>query len=184
MLQTDQSFFMGHSFGGATALTAAKRLPDLLRSVIAHDPANDWIPDDARRSLFAEERLEGLEHAYSGGTGGFEEKVYNHSVIHNSIHDIDMLLLFSHEWMENKWGGCHVLEAMNRRGRLGRRAGPSTLAVIDQAHHTEFSDTSMLTPLWLARATGITGKRNPLDSAKEIHERTRAFVDTVRRNPI
>jgi len=183
-LQTNHTFFMGHSFGAATALTAAKRRPDLVRSVIAHEPANDWIPDDTRRSLFAEERLQGLNHTYSGGTGGFENDSRNHSKIDSSIHDIDMLLLFSHEWMEKQWSGCHVLEAMHRHGRLGPKGGPSALAVIGQAHHTEFSDTCMLTPLWLARATGITGQRNPLESAKEIHERTQAFVDTVRRNPV
>jgi dienelactone hydrolase len=50
-LQTDHTFFMGHSFGGDTALTAAKRRPDLVKGVIAHEPAVDWMPDDSRRSF-------------------------------------------------------------------------------------------------------------------------------------
>lgn len=38
-LQTDHTVFMGHSFGGATVLTAAKRRPDMIKAVVAHDPA-------------------------------------------------------------------------------------------------------------------------------------------------
>lgn len=39
-LQTDHTFFIiAHSFGEATVLTAAKRRPDMIKAVIAHDPA-------------------------------------------------------------------------------------------------------------------------------------------------
>jgi pimeloyl-ACP methyl ester carboxylesterase len=178
-LQKDHTFFMGHSFGGATALTAAKRRPDLVKGVIAHDPASDWIPDDTRKSLFADDRMEGLERKFAGGTGGYEDKNLD-ADMESSVHDIDMLVLSSNEWMIKEWGECHILEEMHLAGRLGPKNGNSSFSVVKGAHHTEFSDTSILTPLWLARATGITGQRNPLDTAKEIAQETRAFIERVR----
>ena len=60
---------MGHSYGACTSLTAASRRPDLVSSVIAHEPAFDWMPDDARRELFAEHKLVGGPRKYDGGTG-------------------------------------------------------------------------------------------------------------------
>lgn len=91
--------FMGHSFGAATALTAASRRPDLASSVIAHEPIVDWMPDDARRALFAEHKLEGGP-LYTGGTGGYEtqdvedeKKCASNGAcqLSNALHDIPML---------------------------------------------------------------------------------------------
>eukprot|EP00521_Asterionellopsis_glacialis_P014293 CAMPEP_0195302062 /NCGR_PEP_ID=MMETSP0707-20130614/30414_1 /TAXON_ID=33640 /ORGANISM="Asterionellopsis glacialis, Strain CCMP134" /LENGTH=332 /DNA_ID=CAMNT_0040365201 /DNA_START=598 /DNA_END=1596 /DNA_ORIENTATION=- len=65
--------FMGHSFGGATALTAAQREPSMVSCVIAHDPAIDWSPDDTRRALHPDNKLENSEHKYTGGLGGYVE---------------------------------------------------------------------------------------------------------------
>jgi hypothetical protein len=67
---------------------------------------------------------------------------------------------------------------MHQIGELGPDL--SQFGVIRDAHHTEFSDTSMLTPLWLARSVGVTGKRNPLDTAEEIKHRTVDFISTVK----
>jgi platelet-activating factor acetylhydrolase len=178
-LQKDHTFFMGHSFGGATALTAAKRRPDLVKGVIAHEPAIDWMPDDTRKSLFADDRLEGLARKFSGGTGGYEDENMD-ADMETSVHDVDMLVLSSNEWRDKGWGECHIIEDMHRAGRLGPKNGNSSFSVVKGAHHTEFSDTSILTPLWLARATGLTGQRNPLDTAKEISQETRAFIERVR----
>ena len=104
-IQLNSVFFMGHSFGGATALTAAHRRPDLLGSrggTIAHEPAVDWMPDDARSSLLPVDKLSGLspDHAYAGGTGGFDVDVSNLKSDSPSIHDRHLLLLFSNEWRQ------------------------------------------------------------------------------------
>ena len=160
--------FMGHSFGGATALTAAKRRPDLASAVIAHEPAVNWMPDDARRSLFS---TSGVGYDAFGLDNGDEED------IDTSIHDVDMLILFSHEWREKKWGFSDILEDMHRTGKLG--TPKSELFVIEAAHHSEFSDTCMLTPVWLARSTNLTGSRNPVETAKEIEEKSFAFLQKV-----
>lgn len=180
-LRTDHTFFMGHSFGGTTALTAAQRRPDLVKAVIAHEPAIDWLPEDCRRSLFSDESLEGLKLTYDGGTGGFEAIASEEQVDANSIHDLDLLVLNSHDWMEKNWGRAPLLDEMHRNGRLGKKNGPSRHGVVD-ASHNEFSDTSMLTPLWLARPIGLTGHRNPIDTAAEIADRTRAFLEEYRRD--
>lgn len=104
-IEVDSVFFMGHSFGGATALTAAHRRPDLLGKrggTIAHEPAVDWMPDDARRSLLPAHKLEGLSstYSYTGGTGGFESDVGEIRSGSSSIHDRHLLLLFSNEWRQ------------------------------------------------------------------------------------
>jgi hypothetical protein len=107
-IQKNRVFFMGHSFGGATALTAAYRHPDLTEcggGIIAHEPMVDWIPDDARRSLFPKDRLEGLETSrnFTGGTGGLE---YHTTTITTTrqgpeLHDLNLLILYSDQWRKD-----------------------------------------------------------------------------------
>lgn len=105
-LDTSNLHFMGHSFGACTVLTAASRRPDLASCVVAHEPATDWMPDDARKSLFAQHKLVGGPRKYNGGTGGFieqpeEEKKEGDGTCDESsgsLHDVPMLFLFSDEW--------------------------------------------------------------------------------------
>ena len=75
--------------------------------VIAHEPVVDWLPDDVRRSLLSLDRLDGLEssHNYTGGIGGLEyhknataEGEDETAAEESSIHDVNLLLLFSHQW--------------------------------------------------------------------------------------
>lgn len=73
-----------------------------------------------------------------------------------------------------------MIEYMHQRGELGPKNGVSHFAVIQDAHHTEFSDTCLLTPLWLARSVGVTGTRDPRETAEEIKESTVAFIAAVR----
>ena len=100
-----------------------------------------------------------------------------------SLHDIEMLILYSSEWHEKKWGGVDALSDMYERGQFGPPNGSSKVAVIAGAHHNEFSDTCLLTPVWLARATGITGQRSPIETAEEIHSHTISFLTKVISRP-
>lgn len=68
---------------------------------------------------------------------------------------------------------------MHQQGELG--PDTSQFGVITDAHHTEFSDTCILTPLWLARSVGLTGKRHPRDTAEEINRKTVEFMSSVER---
>lgn len=68
---------------------------------------------------------------------------------------------------------------MHQKGRFGNPGGIFDYGVVQDAFHQEFSDMCMLTPVWLARGTGVTGNRNPLDTAREIEERTWKFVSSV-----
>lgn len=118
-LDTSDMHFIGHSFGGCTALTAASRRPDLASSVIAHEPAVDWMPDDARKSLFSDHKLIGGPR-YDGGTGGFlsseqddEKKEVDNS---ESLHDVPMLFLYSDEW--NQKVGTHTWLEVEMRTSL------------------------------------------------------------------
>lgn len=173
-LNTNEIHYMGHSFGGASVFHAAqRRVPT---SVIAHDPATDWIPDETRRSLYDESRMK--DSPYNCTHWQVEN---DGEEVNTSIHDLDMLILWSHEWMSKQWSGSHILKEMHDRGLVGRAGGASRINVVDGAHHAEFSDSSMMIPLWLARGLGVTGHRNPLTTAQEIHFETRDFLEDLKR---
>ena len=175
-LRTTEVHFMGHSFGGATALTAAFRRPQLVSSIISHEPASDWMPDDARRALFPTDALVGCPHEYDGGTGGLASDVKQTLA---TIRDFHILILFSSEWFEKDWGRSDVIHWMHTHGKLCQQC-TTEVNVIWNAHHNEFSDSCLMTPVWLARRVGLTGKRNPLETAEEISNRTLAFLEQFR----
>jgi pimeloyl-ACP methyl ester carboxylesterase len=176
--------YMGHSFGGATALHAAKERPP--RSVLVYDPASDWMPTESRLSLFDMARLKESTTNHSYWTRGDVDgsiSTLDDGEKKETIHDTTQLfVLFSDQWYSKKWGGSDVLKDMYDRNVLGPRGGVSKLGVIDGAYHQEFSDVCMLTPLWIAREVGITGPRNPLDTAREIHRETLSFLKELRRS--
>ena len=70
---------------------------------------------------------------------------------------------------------------MHEHGVIGPKQGTTDVGVIQKAKHQEFSDSCMLTPIWLARATGLTGERNPHETAAEIGARTLEFLEATRR---
>jgi len=87
-----------------------------------------------------------------------------------------MLFLYSDEWSQKGWGYIAQVKSLHERGLLGPPGGASDCSIILKAKHNEFSDTSMLMPTWLGRATGMTGERSPIHTANEIAERTRDFI--------
>jgi hypothetical protein len=171
---------MGHSFGGATAIHAAISGPKPPKSVLAHDPANDWLPDTSRLALFDIERLREstTDHSYwTRNNLSVEDRGEEKPM---SIHDVtEVLTLFSDEWYQKKFSGVEILKDMYDRNVFGRASGKSRFKVIDDAYHQEFADVSMLTPLWIARASGLTGPRNPIDTAREIHTETLDFLNSL-----
>jgi hypothetical protein len=170
----------GHSFGGATALHASlARTPT---SIIAYDPVSGWLPDQTRFTLYNAERMEGsaLNYTYYWVDAEELERTGTTDLTGPSVHNTNMLILFSHEWHSNDWEGTKLLDDMYQRGRLGPEGGISRLKVIDGAHHMEFSDSQMLTPVWLARGGGSTGLRNPLDTAWDIHVETSTFLQDLK----
>ncbi|KAL7561126.1 hypothetical protein ACA910_009181 [Epithemia clementina (nom. ined.)] len=137
-LEVNHITAMGHSFGGATAITAAKRRPDLYHAVVAHEPAIGWIPDDARRSLFAKSKTNGLELAHTA-EGLFDEEDHIYRTEDDpTVHDIDSLFLFSHEWWEKDYARCHLLGEMHKAGRLGPENGVVHFSYIQGAHHNGY----------------------------------------------
>lgn len=97
-----------------------------------------------------------------------------------TLHDTTQLLvLFSDEWYSKGSSGTDVLKDMHYRNVLGPSDGKSYFGVTEGAYHQEFSDACMLTPLWIARGVGLTGPRNPLDTAKEIHLETLNFLKAL-----
>ena len=185
------TYFMGHSFGGATAIQAAYERPDLVTAIIAHEPAMGWAAPLVCHSMFPSDILH--QHQYHNFTTNFtvcpslsnDEQIENTttSTIKNEmktcVHEVDMLVLNSHEWMNKKWSRAKLLQEMHRQQKLGKNPHVSRHGAIHQSHHNEFSDTSMLTPLWLARPVGLTGPRNPIHTAMEIAQQTLDFLQRV-----
>jgi pimeloyl-ACP methyl ester carboxylesterase len=173
---------MGHSFGGATALHAASQKPP--KSVLAHDPASDWMPHTSRLALFDIGRLRdsATNHSYwtsdrnsNRSSNGLNEDENENKP--SSLHDsTELFVLFSDEWYQKNYAGVDVLKDMYDRKVFGPAGGVSKLGVIEDAYHQEFSDACMITPLWIAREVGLTGPRNPLDTAREIHIETVNFL--------
>ena len=170
---------MGHSFGGATVLSAAHRYPDLFSTVLAHEPAIDWCHPSSVASLFAQSRIADLPSAYMYNTTRFGNPAHDGD---DSLHrGADMLLLFSHEWVRQKWALTPLIQEMQQQQRLGSDQTIISFDFIPHMHHNEFSDTSMLMPTWLSRGIGITGSRNPIHTAKEVAQRSRQFLEQSRR---
>jgi predicted dienelactone hydrolase len=219
-LKHDQVFFMGHSYGGATALAAAHRRPELVRAVVAHDPALDWLPNATRRSLLDASRwldLLDLRAKYAKNNFVLEDWTDNGARHTNtgksSIHDVEMLILFSDEWRKQRLMRPDIVIEMYNAHRLGpnteaieagnsvdkinadstsiseidmkstevlKRVNNSLVDVIESAHHIEFEDTCMMLPLWMSRTLGMTGTRNPCETAAEIAHHTRVFLARIR----
>ena len=145
---------------------------------------------DSRRALLGGDRFEGSTLDYTGGTGGYadddgdDDSGDDGAAAAPSLHDADLFFLYSGQWQAAGWGAAAHVRDLHRRGRLGRPGGPTDVGAVDRAHHSEFSDSCMTLPLWLARAIGVTGPRNPHETAEEIRARTAAFVAEVRRGAV
>lgn len=176
-LNVDEVHYMGHSFGAATAMYAGLQQPPT--SILAHDPVSGWLPDPVRFSLYESPRVERATTNYSYYWVSDEELADAAEYSGPSIHDIPTLILFSHEWHSQNWEGTQLLSDMSERNLLGNGSTKFQVQVIDGAKHNEFSDTSMMTPTWLARATGLTGDRNPLHTAWDIRRATWEFLQEL-----
>lgn len=178
-LNTADLIASGHSFGAATALESANNTTDLFTACVAHDPAIDWCTDEFRRTLLHPDRFKGSRHVYTGGTGGYRVDV-DETPKSPSVHDLDLFFLYSNEWADLGWGEYNLIRDLFKRGLLGRPNGSTDLGYVYNAHHSEFSDSCMKIPLWMARPLKMTGVRNPHDTAEEIKTRTQSFIEDVR----
>ena len=133
-----------------------------------------WMPVDAKKSFFAP--TEKTDEKEDEKKDDPQEENPNKK----TIHDINMLILYSDQWAEKGWESIKKVKDMHERQLLGPKNGTSDVGVIKKAAHQEFSDTCMLIPLWLARPTGVTGQRNPIETAEEIACRTMEFLETTR----
>eukprot|EP00559_Dactyliosolen_fragilissimus_P002338 CAMPEP_0184859826 /NCGR_PEP_ID=MMETSP0580-20130426/4805_1 /TAXON_ID=1118495 /ORGANISM="Dactyliosolen fragilissimus" /LENGTH=620 /DNA_ID=CAMNT_0027356671 /DNA_START=56 /DNA_END=1918 /DNA_ORIENTATION=+ len=197
----DRSFVIaaGHSFGGGTALASASKRPDLYKAVVAHDAAADWMPDFARRDLMRPEKLIKSGCEYDGGEGGWstpakienpqnekkksditiqdDTNLYGKNVTDkSSLHDLPLQFQWSRDWLNKGWAISKQIKKMHEADVLGCKN--SDVCVVTE-QHSEFSDVCMLTPLWLARSTGLTGPRNPIETAREVAKRSIEFLNKL-----
>jgi len=220
-LDLKNAISIGHSFGGGTAIAVVSRRPDLFGSVVALDPMTDWMPDDCRKDFFRviEDKLKKDSSAmkYNGGTIGYDvEKPSNDQdsiniemdrvdmcgtkescSISKSVHNKEMLLLFSQEWETHKVGSISLIQHMHSTGKFGpnkvdyenkkvignatngNEGNLSDVGIIAGMNHPGFSDVCMLGPVRILRAIGVIGKNNPIESADIISARIIDFVMSV-----
>jgi len=220
-LDLKNAISIGHSFGGGTAIATASRRPDLFGSVVALDPVTDWMPDDCRKDFFrvTEEKLSNDSSAmkYNGGTCGYDvEKPSNDQdsinieinrvdtcrtkescSVSKSVHNKEILFLFSQEWETRKFGNISLIQHMHSTGKFGpnkvdyenkkvignatngNEGNLSDVGIIAGTNHPGFSDVCMTGSVWILRAIGVTGKNNPIESADIISARIIDFVTSV-----
>ncbi len=154
---------VGHSFGGATVLGAAGREPDLFRAVSAHDPAIDWVPDDVRYSI-----LKGSGHE---GSGGFVAKYFESP----GLAKVPIQMIYCDAWVKVNFGHHFVTLPRLKDGSLGAKGSQGE--ILEDARHFEFSDNTLIQPLWLSKALMFCGS-NPDKSAKQISDSTTDFLST------
>jgi Platelet-activating factor acetylhydrolase, isoform II len=99
------TYFMGHSFGGATAIQAAYERPDLVTAIIAHEPAMGWAAPQVCHAMFPSSLLK--QQHFINLTSNFtvcpsltnDEEVATTFNEMETLHELEILVLNSHEWM-------------------------------------------------------------------------------------
>ena len=91
---------MGHSYGGCTMLTSASRKPQNFRSIVAHDPAVDWVAEDARRHI---------EHAHKSGYTGGRPYLEPNGVLRKGLDELPCFFLYCSDWIERQWGHSPIV---------------------------------------------------------------------------
>jgi pimeloyl-ACP methyl ester carboxylesterase len=157
---------IGHSMGGATVLGASGRESHRFRSVIVHDPAVDWVPDDVRCEIQAG----GCSWL---GTGGYAKG--SETVPTNGLSKLPMQWLYSSKWVEIKYGhSFHTIPRINE-GHLGLKPRSEAFALEDSMHF-EFSDNCLILPFWLCRLLCMSGE-DPEGKCKDVRRETLAFLN-------
>ena len=99
-LDTNDMTYMGHSYGGGTAIQAAALQPELVTRVVVFDPVCEWLPDNTRREFFAGcSKVNGDDGLiYDGGLEGYENQ--NDLMCQKiNFEHMDFLVLYSNEWV-------------------------------------------------------------------------------------
>jgi len=155
---------MGHSMGGATSLNACGRFPDLFRSVVVHDPAVDWVADDVRKDL--------LKLTSHTGLGGFLDD----KSISGGLGKVPLSFVYCDHWKQLGWGFSAVIEEQVKKNRVGLKGKSDINFLSEGTTHHEFSDNSLIVPLWLGKLIKNSGP-DPDNSALFITELAMSFFD-------
>ncbi|GMH66216.1 hypothetical protein TrST_g11465 [Triparma strigata] len=154
---------VGHSFGGATVLSAAARQEKIVKSVIAHDPAVDWMTDDSRYNL-----LKDSGHDGSGGYEEFDEEA-------TGLEKTPTLMMYCDDWVRTGFGHNFVTIDRLNNGASGGKGSKGV--VMDDMRHFEFSDNCLIQPVWLSKALNFSGS-DPEGRAADTAKLTLDFLDT------
>jgi platelet-activating factor acetylhydrolase len=162
---------VGHSYGGATVLAVAGRVPEkVVRTVTAHDPACDWIPDDVRYNVFKDnsevDEVRKYGSCYSKKTWGKEES--------SGLDETPCLFIYCDDWQKTDFGHHMVTLPKLKLNKLGKK-NKSYGIVLNDMQHFEFSDNCMILPLWLTKALGFSGKK-PEMRGREVFAETLRFI--------
>mmetsp|Transcript_5945 Transcript_5945/g.12316 ORF Transcript_5945/g.12316 Transcript_5945/m.12316 type:complete len:472 (+) Transcript_5945:50-1465(+) len=156
---------VGHSFGGATILSAAAANPDIFKSVVAHDPAVDWMTDNSRYNL--------LKDSGHEGSGGYEKGLEEET----GLDEVPTMMIYCEDWIKLKFGHSFVTIDNLNSGASGGKGSKGV--VMQDMMHFEFSDNTLIQPVWLSRALNFCGT-NPEKRAAEASMLTFEFLEQFR----
>ena len=201
VLDPDCITLQGHSFGGATVLTVIARLqgqqqqqqqtrqqqpsPPSVASCIVHDPAIDWMPDDARIALLGTDPEDTISPADPSGrsdgndgasgtaraSGGL--RVPSAAAAAARFKRVPTMHVFSATWARWNYAGYNRVKRNLASGWYG---DGSVFCALRGTAHFSFTDMNFLIPGPLARVLYFAGDAPPAEVLAVLRRITQPFL--------
>jgi platelet-activating factor acetylhydrolase len=195
----------GHSFGGATMLTALARVGQEMAirecttntssststnidiaicNCVVHDPAIDWMPDDARDALLGSTPNQKITPPPTSTTSPQHPPMHKqqqqkqkqqHAAAVARFDSTPIMFVYSESWLEWGWGAVRTVQTRVRDGHYGN--GSHFCALAGSAHFS-FTDMNFLIPGALARALYFAGSTAPAEMLASLRTITQPFLLT------
>lgn len=147
-LDLTRLMLVGHSFGGATALTILARRPHLFHRAVLLDPALDWAAHDVHSDILPE-HLQSVctpaapvhrQQVPVKGSVIITTAAAETAMAHNGA---PVLLVYSESWGESGYG---LPSEMGKLVAAGRFPAGSRACLLRGASHVAFSDVGVIMP--------------------------------------
>jgi len=159
---------IGHSYGGCCVLTSVSRQPQNFRSAVAHDPAVDWIAEDARKHI---------ESGHKSGYTGGRPYLKPNGPLSKGLDTLPIFVLYCSDWIGKQWGHSPIVIDKIEAGLLGGKG--SKAEFVEDTFHFTFSDQTVVMPWWLNKVLNFVGTAGAVEKGEECFTRTFEFLKNV-----